>query len=41
MLQNNGDFDGKSLISYSTTALEWGKDLFDHYLKDSVPITDI
>ncbi|WP_292463809.1 winged helix-turn-helix domain-containing protein [Methanolobus sp.] len=41
MLRNDGNSDGKSLISYSTTALEWGKDLFDYYLKDSVPITDI
>jgi len=41
MLKKDGRYDNKELMSYSSTALEWGKELFDHYLKGSTPITGI
>ncbi|MDW7732596.1 MAG: winged helix-turn-helix domain-containing protein [Methanolobus sp.] len=41
MLTKEGWYDNKELISFSSTALEWGKDLFDHYLEDSTPIKEI
>ncbi len=41
ILKKDGCYDGSALISYNRTALEWGKDLFEYYLKDSVPITEI
>ncbi|TGC07496.1 helix-turn-helix transcriptional regulator [Methanolobus halotolerans] len=41
MLTKEGWYDNKELISLSSTALEWGRSLFAHYLKDSRPITEI
>ena len=40
MLRKEGWYDERALISYSSTALEWGKDLFEHYMKSSTPITE-
>ncbi|TGC06986.1 helix-turn-helix transcriptional regulator [Methanolobus halotolerans] len=40
-LTNTGDFDNKHLLFSSPQAREWGKELFEHYLKDSTPITEI
>jgi predicted transcriptional regulator len=34
-------FDSKYLLCSGPEALEWGKELFDHYFKDSTPITEI
>ncbi|MDP2217604.1 MAG: winged helix-turn-helix domain-containing protein [Methanolobus sp.] len=41
MLKKNGDVDSKYILCSTKDALKWGKDLFDHYLKDSTPITEI
>ena len=41
ILNTSGEFDNKHVLCSSTSALEWGKELFDHYLKDSTPITGI
>ena len=41
MLKKNGDVDSKYILCSTEDALKWGKDLFDHYLKDSTPITEI
>ena len=40
-LKNNGDIDTKYILCSTEDALMWGKDLFDHYLKDSTQITGI
>jgi predicted transcriptional regulator len=40
-LKKNGDFDSKYILCSTEGALKWGKDLFDYYLKDSTPITEI
>jgi Predicted transcriptional regulator len=37
-LDKNGDYDHNYLVSSSPLALKWGKELFDYYLKDAVPI---
>ncbi|WP_319507577.1 winged helix-turn-helix domain-containing protein [uncultured Methanolobus sp.] len=37
-LTKNGDYDHNYLVSSSPSALEWGKELFDYYLKNAVPI---
>ena len=34
-------FDSKYILCSTEDALEWGKDLFEHYLKDSTPITEL
>lgn len=41
MLTKEGWYDNKELISYESTALAWGQDLFKHYMKDSTPIKEI
>ncbi|WP_292461778.1 winged helix-turn-helix domain-containing protein [Methanolobus sp.] len=40
-LKKDGDFDSKYILCSTEDALKWGKDLFDHYLKDSTPITEM
>ena len=37
-LTKNGDYDYNYLVSSSPSALKWGKELFDYYLKNAVPI---
>ena len=37
----NGEFDSKYLMCEGKKALEWGKELFDHFLEDSTPVNDI
>ncbi|WP_235856220.1 helix-turn-helix transcriptional regulator [Methanolobus halotolerans] len=39
--KTNGEFDVKYVLSDDKDALEWGKELFEYYLEDSIPITDI
>ncbi len=41
MLTKEGWYDNKELISFSDSAIEWGKDLFAYYLENSTPITKI
>jgi len=41
LLTNSGDFDNKYVLCQGSCVLYWGKELFDYYLKDSVPITEI
>lgn len=41
MLRKDGWYDNKELISFSNSALDWGKDLFKYYEKNSTPITGI
>ncbi len=40
-LKKDGNFDNKYILCNTEDALKWGKDLFDHYLRNSRPITDI
>lgn len=40
-LKKDGWHDDKALISYSGNALHWGKELFEYYLKDSTPVTEL
>jgi len=41
MLKQNGEFDHRFVLSTNTKAIEWAKELFDYYLKDSTPITEM
>lgn len=41
LLRSNGDTDNKHILCSNLSALEWGKELFQYYLKDSTPITKI
>lgn len=41
LLTNNGSFDNKHVISASPIAINWAKEVFDHYLKGSMPITEV
>jgi predicted transcriptional regulator len=40
-LKKDGSFDNKYVLCNKEDALKWGKDLFDHYLRNSRPVTDI
>lgn len=37
----DGDFDKKHVLAENPSALEWGKELYGHYLKDAVPANEI
>ncbi len=39
--RETGECDSKHLMCSNPEALEWGKELVDHYLKDAVPVSDI
>lgn len=41
LLKSNGEYDTKYILCNNKDALEWGKELFEYYLKDSTTITDI
>jgi predicted transcriptional regulator len=41
MLKSNGEFDHKFMLCKEKSAVEWTKELYDHYLKDSTPIKEI
>ncbi|MDW7732765.1 MAG: winged helix-turn-helix domain-containing protein [Methanolobus sp.] len=41
LLTNKGDFDNKHVLCPNPGALEWARELFDHYLKNSIPVTEI
>ncbi|MDW7733379.1 MAG: winged helix-turn-helix domain-containing protein [Methanolobus sp.] len=38
LLRHNGDTDPTHIICSSPDAVEWGKELFEYFLKDSIPI---
>ncbi|WP_406669953.1 winged helix-turn-helix domain-containing protein [Methanolobus sp. ZRKC4] len=40
-LKNNGEVDSSYVLCSNPDSLEWGKDLFKHYMKKSIPITEI
>jgi predicted transcriptional regulator len=37
----NVRYDNKYLLSFSQSSLEWAKELFEHYWKESTPVEDI
>lgn len=39
-LREDGNFDNKRLLCGSPGALDWGKELFDHYLKESFQLSE-
>lgn len=41
LLRDNGDTDPTHIICSNPDAVEWGKELFEYFLKDSIPITGI
>jgi predicted transcriptional regulator len=36
-----GETDYKHIVCTSPSALEWGKELFEYYLKDSIPVVEL
>ncbi len=40
-LKEHGEYDTQYFLSDNSKALAWGKELFEHYLRTSVPVTDI
>lgn len=40
-LKNSDGIDGQYIVCSNPNALQWGKDLFEHYMKDSVPLNEI
>ncbi|MDW7731205.1 MAG: transcriptional regulator FilR1 domain-containing protein [Methanolobus sp.] len=41
LLTNEGEIDINHMICSNPGALEWAQELFEHYLKDSTPVTDL
>lgn len=40
-LKNNGEIDSNHILCSNPDSLEWGNDLFEHYMKNSIHITEI
>ncbi|TGC08897.1 helix-turn-helix transcriptional regulator [Methanolobus halotolerans] len=40
-LTKKGDYDLKYLMACNTSAIKWGNELFEYYLKDSIPINKV
>jgi predicted transcriptional regulator len=40
-LKDNMEFDNKHILSCNPSAIDWGKELFEYYLKDSMPVSEI
>ncbi|WP_370867648.1 transcriptional regulator FilR1 domain-containing protein [Methanolobus sp.] len=34
-------FDNNRILCGTPRAIQWGKELFEHYLKDSTPVTQL
>ncbi|WP_321431219.1 winged helix-turn-helix domain-containing protein [uncultured Methanolobus sp.] len=41
LLFNNGDFSNKQMLCLSPQGRQWGKELYDYYLKNAKPITHV
>nr|WP_245249975.1 winged helix-turn-helix domain-containing protein [Methanolobus bombayensis] len=41
LLTINGEFDNKYLLCEGSGTLQWGKEVFDYYLENSTPITEL
>jgi predicted transcriptional regulator len=41
LLKSNDEVDSKHVVCFNPYALEWGKELFDCYMKDSTPIMEL
>lgn len=39
LIKTNGELDVKRVLCNGNDSLKWGKDLFEYYLKDSIPIS--
>ncbi len=39
-LTNKSEYDYTYMVSNAPSAIEWGKELFEHYLKDSIPVNE-
>lgn len=41
LLDNKGEYDNKYILCSSPEAIQWGKELFEYYLKYSEPVTEL
>lgn len=41
LLKSNGEISNKHFLCSNPESLYWAKDLYDYYLKDSIPITEL
>ncbi|TGC08768.1 transcriptional regulator [Methanolobus halotolerans] len=41
LLKNNGEYDNTYILCSSEECLEWVKEFFEHYLNNSIPVTNI
>ncbi len=41
LLKNSGEIDGQYILCSDPDAVMWGRELFDYYLRESEPITEI
>ncbi|KXS41526.1 MAG: hypothetical protein AWU59_2051 [Methanolobus sp. T82-4] len=40
-LRKDGSFDNKYVLCSHPNAIKWGKELFDHYMRNSIRINEI
>jgi predicted transcriptional regulator len=41
LFKDTGEVDNKEILCSNPSAIEWGKELFEHYMKDSIPVTEL
>ncbi|WP_340818094.1 winged helix-turn-helix domain-containing protein [Methanolobus sp. WCC4] len=41
LLTNDGGYDNRYMLCSDLEAIEWGNGFFEHYLEDSIPITEL
>lgn len=41
LLSKTGEYDNKQLICFSSSAVKWTTELYEHFLRDSTPITEL
>lgn len=41
ILKSNGEFDNKFILCKGQSAVDWTKELYEYYLEDSVPVTEL
>ncbi|WMW22962.1 winged helix-turn-helix domain-containing protein [Methanolobus mangrovi] len=41
MLKSNGEFDNRFVLCKGQSAVDWTKELFEYYLEDCVPVTEL
>jgi predicted transcriptional regulator len=40
-LKSNGEFDSKHVVCINQNAIDWAREVFEYYLKEATPVTQL